>query len=165
MSSSRIRNQRFETPPSRDMEKTKLLYLQWFSKERITGYSDVTNAVSLMAWITSFKDKACLWEERTDGFKAPDTIQRPLTEHCKKISFNSFDLENISAEIPPLGRHKRFRTLLFKALFYFSSAIKWLEWPASSPWQCLEPGTLVHLTRFLQYLGSNPGLSACETSA
>lgn len=28
-------------------------HLQWFSKDKITGNSEVTNAVSLMAWMTS----------------------------------------------------------------------------------------------------------------
>jgi hypothetical protein len=57
---SRTKSEGSETPPRRDVEKKEPLYLQWFSKERMTGYSDVTNAVSLMAWITSFNDKECL---------------------------------------------------------------------------------------------------------
>lgn len=105
-----MRSQRSETPPSRDTGKKLLPYLQWFSKERITGYSDVTNAVSLMAWITSFKDRVFMRENRLKG---PDTVQRPLTEHFKTVNFNSFDLENTSAYTTLLGRLKRFRSLLF----------------------------------------------------
>jgi len=31
-------------------------YVQWFSNDRISGYSDVTKAVSLIAIITSLKE-------------------------------------------------------------------------------------------------------------
>ena len=36
--------------------------LQWFSKDRMTGYSEVTNAVSAMAWMASWNQTHCFKE-------------------------------------------------------------------------------------------------------